>query len=80
MSQGGGDSTYSPSANFLAHRQLTEMGQCSKESSCPEDSKKYRLFLMGGLWAEQFAIKIHGLCRGFWNTKNCDFWYFENFQ
>ena len=47
--KGGGDSTHSLSATFSAHRQLTEMGQCSMESSCPEDSKKYRLISMGGL-------------------------------
>ena len=76
----GGDSTHYLSATFSAHRQLTEMGQCSMESSCPEDSKKYRLISMGGLWAEQFAIKIDGLYRGFWNTKKLWFLIFWKFS
>ena len=34
------------------------MSQYSMESACPDDSKKYRIISVGGLWAEQFTIEI----------------------
>ena len=44
-------------ANCSAHRHPTEMSLYFLESSGQWDSKKYRLIFVGGLWAEQFAIK-----------------------
>ena len=34
------------------------MSLYSMEKYCPEDSKKYKIISVGGLRAEQFAIKI----------------------
>ena len=34
------------------------MIQYSMESACPDNSKKYKIISVGGLWAEQFAIEI----------------------
>ena len=49
---------YFPSANFSAHRQLTEISQYYMERWCPKDSKTYMLISVGNLWAKQFAIEI----------------------
>ena len=54
-------------ANCSALRPPTEMILYSMERYCPHDSKKYKTISVGGLRAEQFAIKI-------------DIFYRENFR
>ena len=76
MSQGGGGFHTLSLCYFLSSQTTHRNGSSSMESSCPEDSKKYRLISMGGLWAEQFAMDC---IADFEILKNCDFWYFENF-
>ena len=44
-------------ANCSAHRPPTEMVLYFLERPCPDNFKKYKIISVGGLWAEQFAIK-----------------------
>ena len=53
--------------NCSANRPPTEMIFYSMERYCPQNSKKYKTISVGGLRAEQFAIKI-------------DIFYRENFR
>ena len=64
---GGQKSPLDTFANCSAHRPPTEMILYSMERYCPQDSKKYKTISVGGLRAEQFAIKI-------------DIFYRENFR
>merc|ERR1712030_203469 len=65
--RGGQKSPLDTFTNCSAHRPPTEMILYSMERYCPQDSKKYETISVGGLRAEQFAIKI-------------DIFYRENFR
>ena len=49
------------------------MIQYSMESACPDDSKKYRIISVGGLWTEQFAIEIDQFYEKLWKFKKSQF-------
>ena len=58
-SKGGGQKNpLDTFANCSAHRPPTEMILYSMERPCPQDFKKYKIIQVGGLRAEQFAIKV----------------------
>ena len=59
--------------NCQAPRPLTEMSQYCMERGCPDDSKKYKLISVRGLWAEQFAIEIDQFYEKLWKFQKSQF-------
>ena len=49
------------------------MSQYSMERRCPDNSKKYRLISVSGLWAEQFAIEIDQFYEKLWKFQKSQF-------